>query len=157
MSLSLRPVFVYVIMSDCGAYCGICAVSLDVKWLEYGADHSHSSNVRVTMCEILFPCPLSAFMTCCLGTGMFYLSLTVDLWYAAVLSSNVNSFFFCRYVFGLYVFGLCCIEEFFNDRTFKECVCVCVRACVCVHVQERTCTFVCVCDIYITWCRFNVL
>jgi hypothetical protein len=105
-------------MSDCDAYRDICALPLDVKWLEYGADHSRSSNVSVTMCEILLPYPLSVFMTCCLGTGMFYLSLPVDLWCAAMLSSNINKFF-CRYVF-----GLCCIEEFFNDRTFKECVCL---------------------------------
>jgi hypothetical protein len=80
-------------MSDCDAYRGIRAVPLDVKWLEYGADHSPPSNVRVTMCEILFPCPLSAFMTCCLGTGMFYHSLPVDLWYAPMPSSFFNIFF----------------------------------------------------------------
>ena len=60
---------------------------------------------------------------------MFYLSLPVDLWCAAMHSSSFNNFFY------RYVFGLCCIEEFFNDRTFKElCVCVCVCVCVCLFV-----------------------
>jgi len=93
VSLSLYPVFVFVIMSDCDAYRGIHALPLDVKWLECRGDHSPPSNVRVTMCEILFPYPLSAFMTCCLGTGMFYLSLPVDMWCAAVHSSSFSKFF----------------------------------------------------------------
>ena len=51
VSSSLRPVFVFVIVSDCDA------LPLDVKWMEYGSDHSPPSNVRVTMWEIFFLCP----------------------------------------------------------------------------------------------------
>jgi hypothetical protein len=153
---SWRSVFVFVVMSHCDMYCGICALPLDVKWLEYGADHSSPSNVRVTMCEILFLCPLSAFMTCCLGTEMFYHSLPVDLWCAAVPSSSSNKFCY------RYVFGLCSIEEFFNDRTFKECVyvhacvCMCMSAHMCPCPCPCVCVCVCVCGIYIKWCRCNV-
>jgi len=43
-------------------------------------------------------------------------------------SSSFNKFLY------RYMFGLCSIEEFFSDRTFKECVYVHGCVCVCVFV-----------------------
>ena len=65
-------------MSDCDAYLCICALPLDVKRLEYKADHSPPSNVRVTTCEVL---SFTAYRltVCCYAQLFFQLIFIVDM------------------------------------------------------------------------------